>query len=85
MQTIVEEVLYLISLGYRAEQQKFILAGLDRAIDEFTPDDWIQICDETLGWHCRNFYNIGYKHEASKRYSGSNYPGEEQFSDYRLQ
>lgn len=72
MQTIIEEVMYLLSLGYKASQRQHILTGIARAIDEFTPETWVKLCDETLAWHCKNFYEIGYNYELSKRFTRRN-------------
>jgi len=69
MQTIIEEVMYLISLGYKTKQKRYILSGMAIAIDSFAPEEWIKICDETLAWHCKNFYTIGWNHELSKRFA----------------
>ena len=68
MKIIIEEVMYLLSLGYKEAQRTYILAGMAKAIDTFTPEQWIKLCDETLAWHCKNFYNIGKQYELSKRY-----------------
>ena len=66
-QIIIEETLYLLEFGYRPDDADIIKLGMAVAFDDFTPEDWISICDETLRWHCKNFYELGLKHnEISK-------------------
>ena len=71
-QIILEETMYLLDFGYRPDDADLIKLGMSVAYDEFTPADWIKICDETLRWHCKNFYELGLKHyeisqESTKR------------------
>jgi len=40
MQIIVEEVTYLVQGGYRSNDKKQILEGLDTALDKVHPDTW---------------------------------------------
>jgi len=66
-QIILEEALYLLEFGYRPDDADIIQLGMAVAFDEYTPEDWIRVCDETLRWHCKNFYDLGLKHyEISK-------------------
>ena len=81
-QIILEETLYLLDFGYRPDDAEIIKAGMAVAFDEFTPADWIKICDETLRWHCANFYKLGIKHyEGAEKHTESDDHGTEQCSD----
>lgn len=60
-QIIIEETLYLLDFGYRPDDADLIKLGMSVAYDEYTPAQWIMICDETLRWHCKNFYELGLK------------------------
>jgi hypothetical protein len=61
-QIILEETLYLLEFGFRADDADIIQLGMVEAFDNYTPADWIRICDETLRWHCKNFYELGLQH-----------------------
>ena len=81
-QIILEETLYLLDFGYRPDDADLIKLGMSVAYDEFTPADWIKICDETLRWHCKNFYELGLKHyEISQESTRRDSSGAEEFID----
>ena len=72
MQIITEETEYLISLGCDTKVKRYIMSGIKIAKQTFAPEDWINISDETLRWHCKNFYDIGKNHELANKYSKRN-------------
>ena len=79
---ILEETMYLLDFGYRPDDADLIKLGMSVAYDEFTPADWIKICDETLRWHCKNFYDLGLKHyEISQESTRRDAFGTKQFID----
>lgn len=65
MKIIVEETMYLLSLGFQKKRQNTIMAGIQIAIDKFDDQTWINMSDETLRWHCKNFYEIGLGNEGT--------------------
>lgn len=71
-QVILEEVSYLLSLGFREQDKDLILIGMNVCRDQFSDEDWAHISNETLRWHCQNFYKIGsYIHEETKTNSSN--------------
>ena len=72
MQIITEETEYLLSLGCDPKVKRYIMSGIKIAKKTFAPEDWINISDETLRWHCSNFYKIGYNHATAKTYKNRN-------------
>lgn len=65
-QLIIEETTYLIDFGYRSADASIIKLGMQVAEETLEPDDWVKISDETLRWHCKNFYEIGMKYALSE-------------------
>ena len=65
MKIIIEETIYLLSLGFQKKRQRLIIAGIEHAMETFDDQLWINIADETLRWHCKNFYEIGLENERA--------------------
>lgn len=81
-QIIIEETMYLLDFGFRPDDADLIKLGMSVAYDEFTPAQWIKICDETLRWHCKNFYELGLKHyEIFEKSARRDIHGSEELSD----
>lgn len=81
-QIILEETMYLLDFGYRPDDADLIKLGMSVAYDKFTSADWIRICDETLRWHCKNFYELGLKHyEISQESTRRDSSGTEELID----
>lgn len=68
-QIILEETQYLLDFGYRADDADIIKLGMRIAAKTFEPKDWISISDETLRWHCKNFYTIGFNYALAKEHT----------------
>ena len=58
-QLILEEVSYLLALGFREDDKDLILLGMNVARNTYDDDYWDEIGCETLRWHCENFYRLG--------------------------
>jgi len=58
-QLILEEVSYLIGLGFREDDKDLILLGMNVARNTYDDDRWDEIGGETLRWHCENFFRLG--------------------------
>ena len=58
-QLILEEVSYLLALGFREDDKDLILLGMNVARNTYDDDHWDEIGCETLRWHCENFFRLG--------------------------
>lgn len=56
---IIEESMYLVSLGYKEDKLNAIISGIEIAVETYGPGQWISICEKTLRWHIKNFYMLG--------------------------
>ena len=70
-QLILEEVSYLLALGFREKDKDLILLGMNIARNSYTDTHWDEIGCETLRWHCENFYRLGNIDRKSTRLNSS--------------
>ena len=72
-QLILEEVSYLLALGFREDDKDLILLGMNVARNTYDDERWDEIGCETLRWHCENFYRLGnMTYARTKKSTGNN-------------
>jgi len=72
-QLILEEVSYLLALGFREDDKDLILLGMNVARNTYNDDRWDEIGCETLRWHCQNFYKLGARTYATTKTTDRRY------------
>ena len=57
--TILEEVAYLLFVGYRKDDRNRIVEGIRVAKADFSPKDWIRFSHFRLSHVVEEFYELG--------------------------